>query len=236
MGHYVACRIYRIDATLPFFIPAPFILNALSGTFGAVIRIKAPFPNRRALFDVGVAGPLAGFVVCVPVLVAAVFEARVIPMPVNAPMGTLMGDPLFLTWAFELLRGPVPEGYILGVGPLGIAAWFGLLVTGLNLLPVGQLDGGHAIYALFRGRAHAIGRAAWWTCVGLIVVGGPSWILWTILVRLLGLRHPPTLDDAEPVGPTRVAVAVLCALVFAGSFVYEPFPFSWMEVWRHIRG
>src|SRR6185503_17586 len=98
MGHYFACRYYGIDATLPFFIPAPFV-NPLVGTFGAVIRIKSPFPHRKALFDVGVAGPLAGFVVCIPVLVLAVLEATVIPMPTNPPPGSLMGDPLFLTWA-----------------------------------------------------------------------------------------------------------------------------------------
>ena len=235
MGHYVACRIYRIDATLPFFIPAPWILNPLAGTFGAVIRIKEPFPHRRALFDVGVAGPLAGFVVCIPVLIGAVLEARVIPMPADAPFGSLMGDPLFFTWAFELLRGPVPDGHILEIGVLGRAAWFGLLVTGLNLLPVGQLDGGHALYALFRRRAHVIARAVWWTCVGLIVLGGPSWILWTILVRLIGIRHPPTLHDDAPLGRARVAVAILCALIFAGSFIYQPFSFSWLDVWRQIR-
>jgi membrane-associated protease RseP (regulator of RpoE activity) len=232
MGHYVACRIYRIDATLPFFIPAPFILNQIAGTFGAVIRIKGAFPHRRALFDVGVAGPLAGFAVCLPVLVAAVFEAQVIPMPADAFFGELMGDPLFFTWAFELLRGPLPDGHILAIGSLGKAAWFGLLLTGLNLLPVGQLDGGHAIYALFRDRAYWIGRAVWWVCVALIVIGGPSWILWTFLLRVIGLRHPPTLRDAEPMGGRRVAVALLCAVIFAGSFIYEPFVFSWRDAWR----
>jgi membrane-associated protease RseP (regulator of RpoE activity) len=234
MGHYVACRIYGIDATLPFFIPAP-LLNPLAGTFGAVIRIRSPFPDRRSLFDVGVAGPLAGFAVCIPVLIAAVLEARVIPMPVNAPFGALMGDPLFFTWAFELLRGPVPDGQIVAIGVFGQAAWFGLLITGLNLLPVGQLDGGHAVYALFRERAHLVARAAWWTCVALIVVGGPSWILWTILVRVIGLRHPPTLHDGRPIGRARIAVAVLCALVFAGSFIYQPFSFSWADVWKAVR-
>jgi membrane-associated protease RseP (regulator of RpoE activity) len=234
MGHYVACRIYRIDATLPFFIPAPFLF--ISGTLGAVIRIKEPFPNRRALFDVGVAGPLAGFAVCIPVLIGAVFEARIIPMPVNAPLGSLWGDPLFFTWAFELLRGPVPAGHILAIDVLGRAAWFGLLVTGLNLLPVGQLDGGHALYALFRRRAHVIARGVWWTCVGLIVLGGPSWILWSILVRIIGIRHPPTLHDDAPLGRARVAVAILCALIFAGSFIYAPISFTWAQLWREIRG
>jgi membrane-associated protease RseP (regulator of RpoE activity) len=233
MGHYVACRIYGIDATLPFFIPAP-LLNPLVGTFGAVIRIRAPFPNRRALFDVGVAGPLAGFLVCLPVLALAMLrEARVVPTA--SAQGLPLGSPLLFDWAFELLRGAAPADHTIMIGALGQAAWFGLLVTGLNLLPVGQLDGGHATYALFRDRAHHLARGVWWVCVGLIVVGGPSWILWVILVRLIGLRHPPTLRDWEPLGLGRVAVAILCLAVFAVSFLYQPMPFSWLDVWRQIR-
>jgi membrane-associated protease RseP (regulator of RpoE activity) len=232
MGHYVACRIYRIDATLPFFIPAP-IVNPLVGTLGAVIRIKAPFPHRRALFDVGVAGPLAGFVVCLPVLVMAMFEARAVPTA--GAQGIALGDPLLFSWAFELLRGAPPEGHTILIGPLGMAAWFGLLVTGLNLIPVGQLDGGHAIYALFAGRAYTVARAAWWTCVALIALAGPSWILWVILIRVLGIRHPPTLDDTAGVGRARVLVGLLCLAIFVVSFLYQPVPFSWAEVWREIR-
>jgi membrane-associated protease RseP (regulator of RpoE activity) len=232
MGHYVACRVYGIDATLPFFIPAP-VINPLVGTFGAVIRIKSPFPNRRALFDVGIAGPLAGFAVCLPVLVLAMLEARVVPTA--TAHGMPLGDPLLFSWAFEMLRGAPPANHTILIGPVGQAAWFGLLVTGLNLLPVGQLDGGHAIYALFRQRAHFIARAAWWTSVGLIVFGGPSWILWAILVRLLGLRHPPTLNDAVPIGRGRMIVGVIALLVFIGCFLPEPIPFSWAEVWREIR-
>jgi membrane-associated protease RseP (regulator of RpoE activity) len=146
-----------------------------------------------------------------------------------------LGDPLLFTWAFDLLRGSPPDGHTILIGPVGQAAWFGLLVTGLNLLPVGQLDGGHAVYALFHHRAHLIARAAWWTAVGLIVVGGPSWILWAILVRILGLRHPPTLDDALPVGRARMVVGFVSLLVFVGCFLPEPIPFSWLDVWREIR-
>lgn len=233
MGHYVACRVYGIDATLPFFIPAP-IVNPLVGTFGAVIRIKSPFPNRRALFDVGIAGPLAGFVVCLPVLALAMWEAKLVPTA--TANGMPLGDPLLFTWAFRLFRGVPPADNTILIGPFGQAAWFGLLVTALNLLPVGQLDGGHAVYALFGRRAHAIARAAWWTCVGLIVFGGPSWILWAILVRVLGLRHPPTLRDYEPVGRGRALVGLLALLVFIGCFLPQPIPFSWAEVWREIRG
>jgi membrane-associated protease RseP (regulator of RpoE activity) len=231
MGHYVACRAYGIDATLPFFIPAPLV-NPLVGTFGAVIRIKSPFPHRRALFDVGIAGPLAGFAVCLPVLALGMMEAQVVPTA--SAEGLPLGDPLLFGWAFALLRGALPEGHTILIGPFGQAAWFGLLVTGLNLLPVGQLDGGHAVYALFGRRAHAVARAAWWVCVALIVVGGPSWILWALLVRLIGLRHPPTLNDHLPVGRGRAMVGVLSLLVFIACFLPEPIPFSWAEIWKEI--
>ena len=119
---------------------------------------------------------------------------------------------------------------------VGLSAWFGLFVTGLNLVPVGQLDGGHAVYALFGARAFVIARAAWWTCVGLIALAGPSWILWVILVRLIGIRHPPTLDDSAGLGRGRVLVGVLCLAIFVVTFLYQPVPFSWLDVWRQIRG
>ena len=133
-------------------------------------------------------------------------------------------------------RGAPPEGHTILIGPLGMAAWFGLFVTGLNLVPVGQLDGGHAVYALFGARAFVIARAAWWTCVGLIALAGPSWILWVILVRLIGIRHPPTLDDSAGLGRGRVLVGVLCLAIFVVTFLYQPVPFSWLDVWRQIRG
>jgi membrane-associated protease RseP (regulator of RpoE activity) len=232
MGHYIVCRLYGIDATLPFFIPGLPVLP-LVGTFGAVIRIKSPFPHRRALFDVGVAGPLAGFAVCIPVLILAMSEARLLATaPANSQA---LGSPLLFDWAFALLRGTPPDGYTIMIGPLGHAAWFGLLVTGLNLLPVGQLDGGHALYAIFQERAHHIARAVWWVGVGLIALAGPSWILWVVLLRVIGIRHPPTLRDWEPLGRTRVAVGVLCLAVFAVSFLYQPVPFSWLDVWKAYR-
>jgi membrane-associated protease RseP (regulator of RpoE activity) len=150
MGHYVACRHYRVDATLPFFLPVPVI--SLVGTLGAFIRIRSRFPNRRALFDIGIAGPLAGFAVCLPVLVLGLREARVLPTPSDSPL-LEFADPLLMQWTISWIKGAIPEGHTVFIGPLGLAAWFGLLVTALNLIPVGQLDGGHVTYALFGRRA-----------------------------------------------------------------------------------
>jgi membrane-associated protease RseP (regulator of RpoE activity) len=224
MGHYLACRYYGVDATLPLFLPAPIL--SFVGTFGAFIRIRSPFPNRCALFDIGIAGPLAGFAVALPVLYLGVLEARVVPPPPDTATLISFADPLLFQWVFAWARGDVPEGMTVLIGPLGLAAWFGLFVTALNLIPIGQLDGGHVSYALFGRHAHALSRWMWWVCVALIYFS-PSWILWAVLVRLLGRRHPPTLNDLAPLGRARVAVAVLGAAVFAVCFVPNPILDSW---------
>jgi membrane-associated protease RseP (regulator of RpoE activity) len=243
MGHYVACRLYRVDATLPFFIPAlwlplggglglvpvPFV-----GTFGAVIRMRSRIPHRAALFDIGIAGPLAGFAVCLVVLVLGVLEAQVIASPAaDDPRFLTFGDPLLLQWAVAALRGEIPADRTLLLGPLGLAAWFGLFVTALNLIPIGQLDGGHVTYALLRRRAATISRIGAWVCL-LLVYFGPNWLLWSLLLRVLGRRHPPTEDDEAPVGRARAAIGVLGLLVFVVCFVPDPIVFSWREFFEAV--
>ncbi len=225
MGHYLTARRYGVDVTLPFFIPFPL---GLVGTLGAFIRIRSRIPHRRALFDIGVAGPLAGFVVCLPVLWLGMREAVVRPTDPNA-QGLFLGEPLLFRAATWLAHGDAAADQTLVIGPLGLAAWFGLLVTALNLMPIGQLDGGHVTYALLRKRAHSISRIASWICVALVYFG-PSWILWAILMRVLGRPHPPTLYDHEPVGTARVLVGVLSLVVFVVCFVPDPIQISWREV------
>jgi len=234
MGHYLACRYYGMDATLPHFLPGPTPPFGLIGTFGAFIRIRSPFPTRKILFDVGVAGPLAGIAACLPVLYLAAQELEVVTAH---PGGMLFNEPLLLRYAFEWLAPVMNVGpnQVLTIGPYGLAAWFGLMLTALNLMPVGQLDGGHAMYALFRGRAALVSRIASWLCLGLLYFG-PTYLLWWILLRWLGGRpHPPTLDDTESLGRGRVAVAVLCAVVFVLCFRPDPFVFSWPDFWRDLR-
>jgi membrane-associated protease RseP (regulator of RpoE activity) len=230
MGHYVACRRYGVDATLPFFIPAPFL--TMVGTLGAFIRIRAPIPNRRALFDIGVAGPLAGFAVCLPVLWLGIHEARVAPADPHAG-GIFLGEPLLFQAAARLVHGRLPEDVTLTLGPLGLAAWFGLFVTALNLIPIGQLDGGHVTFALLRERAAAISRVGSWLCVALVYFG-PNWILWAILVRVLGRRHPHTLDDDAPVGRGRAWVGLLALAVFVACFVPDPIIWSWRDFFEAV--
>lgn len=227
MGHYLAAMRYGVDATLPFFIPLPIPGVSLVGTLGAFIRIRSPIPTRKALFDIGVAGPLAGFLVCLPVLWLGVSQARLLPTE-RTDGGIMLGEPLLFQWVTRLVHGPLPDDVTLTLGPLGLAAWFGLFVTALNLMPIGQLDGGHVTYALLRERARRISVIGSWVAVALVYFG-PNWILWAILLRVLGRRHPSTLDDEAPVGRARVWVGLLALAVFVVCFVPDPIQFSWRE-------
>jgi len=231
-GHYIACRLYRVDSTLPYFIPAPFI--GLVGTLGAFIRIRSPIPHRRALFDIGIAGPLAGFVVCLPVLWLGIEQGRWAPLRDGGEGPGYLGEPLLFEYAALWIKGATPEGATLSIGPLGLAAWFGLFVTALNMMPVGQLDGGHVTYALSPRRAQWVSRAGLLACLGLLYFR-PTWILWTLLLWLLARRpHPPTLDDAEPLGRGRVAVGLLGYAVFAVCFTPHPIMISWSQLFEAL--
>jgi len=224
MGHYIACRRYGVDATLPFFIPAPPLF--LAGTFGAFIKIKSPIPTRRALFDIGLAGPLAGFIMLLPIALIGVLNVRP-PLSVTGHE-ILFNDPLLFRLLSRAL-GVRLEPYS-PTNPCFMAAWLGLLVTSLNLMPVGQLDGGHGTFALFGLRAHKwIGRLAFLTMGTLAVLGwvwhgSPSGFLYTVLLAvMLWVRHPQP-HEMEPLGTKRIVIAVLTLLVFALSF--WPFPIT----------
>ena len=225
MGHYLACRYYGVDATLPFFLPLPVF--SFVGTLGAFIRIRGPIPHRRALFDIGVAGPLAGFLLSLPVLALGIAESRVVRE--GALRGSVsLGEPILFRWASLAFHGRLPGDLMVMLGPLGLSAWFGLFVTALNLIPIGQLDGGHVTYSIFRERAHLISWIGSWVCV-LLVYFGPNWVVWAVLVRVLGRRHPRTLDDSLPLGPVRTAIGVLALGVFVVCFTPNPIVWSWSE-------
>ena len=230
-GHYLACRRYGVAATLPFFLPAPPLLGL--GTFGAFIKIKSPIPTRRALFDIGVAGPLAGFAALIPAAVAAVLTARpaspeTLEAAAQAGAVITFHDPPLLRLLAQ--ASGVSLDYI-AFNPFYFAAWIGLLVTGLNLLPVGQLDGGHAVYALFGGRAHrAVGRLAFAAMSAVAVLGWlwhgtPGGIIYALLLFvMLRVRHPQAGDEFETLGRARSLVALVTLVVFLLSF--QPFPVS----------
>jgi membrane-associated protease RseP (regulator of RpoE activity) len=153
--------------------------------------------------------------------------------PTDRTAGLFLGEPLLFQWTVRLLRGPIPDDLTLSLGPLGLAAWFGLFVTALNLLPIGQLDGGHVTYALLRRRAAVVSRIGSWVCL-LLIYFGPNWLVWSILLRILGRRHPPTGDDTAPVGTLRVAIGAFSLLVFAVCFVPNPIVFSWTEFFQAL--
>jgi membrane-associated protease RseP (regulator of RpoE activity) len=143
------------------------------------------------------------------------------------------GEPLAFGWVSRLVHGPIADDHTLGIGKLGLAAWFGLFVTALNLMPIGQLDGGHVTYALLRDKARLISRIGSWVCVALVYFG-PSWILWAVLVRVLGRRHPATLDDEAPLGRARVWVGLLSLAVFVVCFVPDPIVFHWHDFFEDL--
>lgn len=223
LGHYLTCRRYGVPATLPFFLPGPPFL----GTFGAFIRIKAPVPFKRQIFDVGANGPLTGFLLTVPVLVLGLAFSKVAPL-VPSPDAITFGEPLLFRLLSRLLAGPVPEGATLVLHPVGFAGWVGLLVTALNLIPIGQLDGGHVAYAVFGRRAWLLSRVM---AAFLVVMGVLFHLTWLVLAAVilffefrsrLRLRHPPVLDEDAPLGLKRTLLAAALVLIFVLSFIPDP--------------
>jgi Zn-dependent protease len=218
MGHYVACKIYGIDVSYPYFLPAP----TLFGTFGAVIRIRSPITTRRALFDVGISGPVAGFAIAAPAMVWAVATSRVVPdVDLNAPI--LFGNAPLTRLFIELFHPNVNPNWVL-LSPVGRAAWVGFFVTALNLLPMWQLDGGHIVYSL-TSRYHrriSIGIALSLLAFGALAWSG--WYLWggLLLVLSLKFRHPPVYDYWQPLDPARRAWAFAALAIFLACFTLWP--------------
>jgi len=219
-GHYYYCRRYNVDATLPFFLPAPI----QSGTFGAVIRIREAFPNRSALFDIGVAGPIAGFVVLVPFLYYGVQHSQLGPVATDQLI-FYYGEPLLFKALAWLKFGTRPEGFDVMLHPTGFAAWWGMLATSLNLLPFGQLDGGHIAYAVLGKRARYVSLLTL-GAVLLLTVFSRSWlvtaILLVVMTLIFGFRHPRPIDDVSPVGRGRTIIAIIAAIIFILCFTPVP--------------
>ncbi|MDX2165971.1 MAG: site-2 protease family protein [Deltaproteobacteria bacterium] len=220
-GHYVLARLHRIDATLPYFIPGPYPLPF--GTLGAFIRMRTMPRDRRALFDVGAAGPWAGIFIAIPVLILGLSLSEVKPLSAMAGSAVVYGDPLLLQGLIRLVLGVWSSEVAVMLHPIAEAGWVGLLVTALNLMPVGQLDGGHVIYAALGPRWHRFISLGMLT--GLLVLGlsgQPSWLVWAALLAVLGTRHPSLLDERTPLDGRRLVGAAATVLLFVVTFIPEP--------------
>jgi membrane-associated protease RseP (regulator of RpoE activity) len=234
MGHYLCCRYYGVNATLPFFIPAPTLI----GTLGAFIRIRSPIRSRAALFDIGIAGPIAGFVVAVTVLMFALPLSKAIP-PAMAGPDIQLGYPLIFRLAWYILPVAQVKGgalHSIYFHPTAIAAWVGMFATALNLLPGGQLDGGHIVFSL-APRAHKmVSRLTILALIPMALYFWAGWLIWAILLRISGMRHPMVAEWPGVTGVRRwVAGFGLVMLILT----LAPAPFahrSLIQVFRELRG
>lgn len=222
-GHYLTCRRHGVNASLPYFIPGPPFL----GTFGAFIRIRSNLYFKQQVFDVGANGPLAGFALTVPALAAGLALSKVVPFT-PTPDILNFGEPLLFKFAAALILGPVPEGSTVALHPVGWAAWVGLLVTSINLVPLGQLDGGHVLYAVLGRRARSVSIAMVGFMFAMGVFFHTTWILLAAVMLVFErkngtrLKHPEVLDESAPLDPRRRRTAVLVLAVFVLSFIPAP--------------
>ncbi|HMK74654.1 MAG TPA: site-2 protease family protein [Thermodesulfobacteriota bacterium] len=221
MGHYLMSRRYGIRATLPFFLPFPL---PPFGTLGAVIRMESTVSSRKALFDTGVAGPLTSLILSIPAIVIGLKLSTVVPTSHIKEGALRLADPLLFSSIQRLVLGQISENYEIVLHPIGFAGWVGLFVTSLNLLPIGQLDGGHIAYGLFGRRSRVIFLVAIAVMAFITVFYNPGWFLLLILIILFGFRHPPPMDDQTPLGWKRKLLGGFVFLAFFVSFTPAPFP------------
>lgn len=217
MGHYLTCRYYKLDATLPFFIPAPTLI----GTLGAFIKIRSPITRKKHLFDVGIAGPLAGFILAVPAVIYGLSLSKPTP-PLPPETSIIFGEPLLFKAIGHFFFADIPAHYDIVVHPVAFAGWVGILVTSFNLFPIGQLDGGHIVYAVFGRRARIYSRYILVIFVLMGIFFWIGWFVWALLIGFLGLRHPPLQDEHVPLSSKRKLIAVLVIVVFVLSFIPDP--------------
>jgi len=218
LGHYTAARRHEVDVTPPYFIPAPSFI----GTFGAFIKIRSPVPHRNALMDIGAAGPIAGAIVAIPVLLVGL-KLSAVRQTTGVAAGIPLGESILFRAAAYAVVGPIPDGHDLVLHPVAFAGWIGLLVTALNLLPSGQLDGGHIAYALFGSRYAKIARAVPFLLLPMGLLWG-GWIIWSIMLLVLGTKHPRPLFDEVPLTPGRRRIGIAAAFLFLLCFTANPVP------------
>ncbi len=223
LGHYLTSRFHGVKATLPYFIPAPTIL----GTLGAVIKTRSMIPDRKSLLDIGASGPIAGFIVSVAAFIIGLRLSEFGYFP--GGLGLYLGDSIIVRALVNVFKGPAPEGAELFLHPVAFAGWIGFFVTMLNLLPAGQLDGGHICYALFGRKHFFIARATIAMLILLSFIGGEAgmiWLFWAMLIWIMGLGHAPPVNDITPLDGRRKVLGAIATVIFILCFVPGPFKFA----------
>ncbi len=222
MGHFVQAWRYGVYASLPYFIPMP--LSPI-GTFGAVILMEPRQGDRKAVFDIGISGPLAGLVPTFIFLLLGLYWSQPAQVPASQGEQLVLGEPLLMQFFTDWIKGPIPDGYSLMLHPVAFAGWVGLLITSINLIPIGQLDGGHILYGMFRKKAHVASMVVLVLAIAASIrFNLTNWWLMLGLITFLGTRHPPTADDSVPLGTPRYVLGILTfAFLFFG---FTPVPIS----------
>lgn len=218
MGHFLTCRYYKINATLPYFIPAPTLI----GTFGAFIKIKSPITRKQQLFDIGVAGPLTGFILSVPALVYGLSLSKAVPPIARDAADYVFGEPLILKFFASMIFKNIPPDYGIYLHPVAFAGWVGILVTALNLFPFGQLDGGHISYALLGKKSRNLTRFFLGVFIAMGIFFWVGWFIWAFLLLFMGLKHPLVQDEEAHLSPRRKFISYVVILIFILCFIPDP--------------
>ncbi len=219
LGHYFMSKKYKVKATLPYFIPVP--PPHILGTFGAIIKMRSPLPNRKSLFDIGIAGPLSGFMVALLAVIIGLNLSEIVEVPLGKE-GLFVGSSLLFSFLTKLIVPSPPEGYSILLHPVAFAGWIGFLVTAINLFPIGQFDGGHIAYSLFGKKHKVIAKITFFffLFLGFFWIG---WFLWAVLFLFFGLGHPSPLDDVTLLDKKRKKLGLIALLILILSFVPVPF-------------
>lgn len=213
------CRKYHVAATMPYFLPLPF---PPFGTFGAVIKMKGHIPDKRALFDIGATGPIMGLVFAIPAIIIGLILSDVRPVPSDTSQYLGLGEPILFSCISKLVVGQLPDGMDIYLHPVAFAGWAGLFVTALNLLPIGQLDGGHILYALLGKKSSIVYRIGIFVFCAIAILLYPGWMVFAILLLIFGFKHPAPIDEAIRLDRKRRILGVILFIIFLISFTPVP--------------